>query len=83
MSFESITHACPRGVDALVEQSFFDGGQQVVCQQRKKNVRVGAAFFVVEDWPDDERRFHVAEGILGAREQRVDAHRRRGLCDRS
>ena len=73
MSFESVTQARPGGVDALVEQGFFDRGQQVVGQQTKKNVGVGAPLFVVEDWPDDERRFHVAEGILGAREQSVDA----------
>src|SRR5262249_48396708 len=71
MSFESVAQARPGGVDALVEQGFFDRGQQVVGQQTKKNVGVGAPLLVVEDWPDDERRFHVAEGILGAREQSV------------
>src|SRR5262249_62171802 len=73
MSCESVAQARAGGVDALVEQGFFDRGQQVVGQQTKKNVGVGAPLLVVEDWPDDERRFHVAEGILGAREQSVDA----------
>ena len=33
----------------------------------------GAALGVVEDRPFGERRFHVAEGVLGAGEQDVDA----------
>ena len=57
----------------MVEQSFFDRDQQMVGQQTKEDMRIGAPLFVVEDWPDDERRFHVAEGILGAGEQGVDA----------
>ena len=35
----------------------------------------GAALGVVEDRPFGERRFHVAEGVLGAGEQDVDAPR--------
>jgi len=73
MDFESVTQARPGGVDAMVEQSFFDRDQQMVGQQTKEDMRIGAPLFVVEDWPDDERRFHVAEGILGAGEQGVDA----------
>ena len=57
----------------MVEQGFFDGDEQVVSQDAKKNMGVGAGFEVVEDRSYGEWRFHVAEGILGAGEQGIDA----------
>jgi hypothetical protein len=73
MSFESVAQACPRGVDALVEESFLDRDEKVVGQHAKKDVRLHAMFEVMEDRSFSEWRLHVAEGVLGAGEQDVDA----------
>ena len=72
MGFEGIADAGPGGVDALVEQGFFDRDEKMVGEQAKKDMRVGTEFEVVEDRSYCERRFHIAEGILGAAEQSVD-----------
>ena len=60
-------------MDALVEQSPLDGDQQMVGEHAEKDVGFGAALGVMEDWPLGERRFHIAEGVLGAGQQDVDA----------
>ena len=73
MGLESVAHTCPGRVDALAEQGLFDRDQQMIGKHTKKDMRVGAGFETVEDRPDGERRFHVAEGILGAGEQSVGA----------
>ena len=73
MGLEDVAQARPGGVDGLVEQGFFDGDEQMVCQDAKKDMSVGAGLEVVEDRSYGERRFHVAEGIFGAGKQGVDA----------
>jgi hypothetical protein len=73
MGFESVAQARPGSVDGLVEQGFFDGDEKMVSQDAKKDMRGAAGLQVVEDRSYGERRFHVAEGILGAGEQGVDA----------
>jgi hypothetical protein len=42
-------------VDTLVEQHFFYRGEQVIGQQGNKDERITAVFFLMKDWPDDER----------------------------
>jgi hypothetical protein len=38
MRLERVPHARPRGVNSLVEERFFDGCQQMVCDHTKKNM---------------------------------------------
>ena len=60
-------------MDALVEQSLLDGDQQVVGEHAEEDMSFSAALGVMKDRPLGERRFHVAEGVLGACEQDIDA----------
>ena len=55
-----------------VEQGFLDGDEEVEGQHAQKDVSVDAALLLMVDGPLGERRFHVAEGVFGAGEQRVD-----------
>jgi hypothetical protein len=54
MGLEGVAHALPGGVDALVEEGFFDRDEKVEGQQAKKNVGLHAMFEVMEDWRGSE-----------------------------
>ena len=73
MGFEAVAHGRPGGVDALVEEGFFDRDEKVVSQHAKEDVGFHALLEVMEDRSFGERRLHVTEGVLGASEQDVDA----------
>ena len=73
MGFECVSHGRPGGVDALLEEGFFDRDEKVVSQHAKEEVSLDAMLELMEDRSFGERRLHVAEGILGAGEQAVDA----------
>ena len=73
VALEGVAHGRPGGVDAVIEERLLDRDQQMVGEHAQEDVRFGAALGVMEDRPFGERRFHVAEGVLGAGEQDVDA----------
>ena len=47
MRLEDVAHARPGGVDALVEQVFFDRDQQMIGEQVKKDMRRGARWWKI------------------------------------
>jgi hypothetical protein len=56
-----------------IEESLLDRDQQVVGQDAKEDVRLDALLELMEDRPLGKRRLHIAEGVLSAGEQEVDA----------
>ena len=73
MALEGVAHGWPGGVDAVVEECLLDRDQQMVGEHAEEDVGFGAVLGLMEDRACGERRFHVAEGVLGAGEQGVDA----------
>jgi hypothetical protein len=57
----------------VVEECLLDGDQQMVGEHAEEDVGFGVVLGLMEDRACGERRFHVAEGVLGAGEQGVDA----------
>ena len=72
MGFEFISQRLPASVHVLVEQSFLDGHEQVVCQQTEENVCIDAPLELMMYGPQHQRALHVAKCVLGAAEQHVE-----------
>ena len=70
---QAFAHACPGGMDALVQQRLLDRDQQVIGEHAEEDVGVHPSLDLVQDGPLGERALHVAEGIFDPREQAVDA----------
>ena len=63
----------PGSVDALVEESLFDGDQEMIGKDTQKDVSLGAILKVVENGTLAQRALHGSEGRLHPRQQNVGA----------
>ena len=57
---------------ALVEQGFLDRDEEVEGEHAEEDVALDPTLVLVIDRPLGERRLHVAEGVFGAGEERVE-----------
>jgi len=73
MGSELIANGSPGGVHAGLQEAVLDGGQQMVSQHAKENVRLGAVLADDEKSAAPSAALDVAEGILHPREQDISA----------
>ena len=73
MCAELLANGPPGSVNAFVEESLFDGDQEMIGKDTQKDVRLGPILQVVENGALHQRALHGSEGRLDPRQQNVGA----------